>query len=298
MSHFAIILIIVSALIHAGWNLISKRSSPSAAFFFVANGIGAWIFFPWVTAFPGILYAMPGRTWFMLILTGFFQAVYCTALAAAYRHGDLSVSYPVARSLPVILVPLVTLLLGRGELLGLVFLAGAALVLTGGALVSMDELRRFKERPFLKSALPMAVWAALGTTGYSMVDDRALRLLRASLGGLYGTIPITCVYGFLEAMACTTWLGLFILSGAAKRRESPVSLPWAAGTGVLIYLTYGMVLLSMAYARDISLIVAFRQVSILAGAFMGIIFLKESSHIIKIVGLATLFAGLILVALS
>lgn len=298
MSHLAIILIIVSALIHAGWNLLSKRSSPSAAFFFVANGIGAWIFFPWVAAYPGIVYTMPNRTWLLLLLTGFFQAVYCTALAAAYRHGDLSISYPVARSLPVILVPFVTLLLGRGKLLGTVFMIGAALILAGGTLISMDELRRFKERPFLKSALPMAVWAALGTTGYSMVDDRALRLVRESLGGLYGTIPITCVYGFLEAITCTTWLGIFILSGTGWRRVGPVSLRWAAGTGVLIYLTYGMVLLSMAYARDISLIVAFRQVSILAGAFMGILFLKEPSPVTKIGGLAILFTGLVLVAFS
>ncbi len=67
---------------------------------------------------------------------------------------------------------------------------------------------------------------------------------------------------------------------------------------MLIYLTYGMVLLSMAYARDISLIVAFRQVSILAGAFMGILFLKESSPVTKIAGLAILFTGLVLVALG
>ena len=65
-----------------------------------------------------------------------------------------------------------------------------------------------------------------------------------------------------------------------------------------MYITYGLVLISMAYARDISLIVAFRQVSILAGAFMGIVFLRESAGAVNIAGLAVLFAGLVLVAVS
>ncbi|MDF1527311.1 MAG: hypothetical protein RRA15_11590 [bacterium] len=41
MSKFAIILILISAIIHAYWNLINKRSIPSAAFFLVANSVGA-----------------------------------------------------------------------------------------------------------------------------------------------------------------------------------------------------------------------------------------------------------------
>lgn len=296
LSNFAIILILMSAVIHAGWNLISKRSSPSAAFFLTANSIGAWIFFPWVIAYSGIVWTIPGRVWTLLALTGLFQAVYMTALAGAYRHGDLSVSYPIARSLPVILVPLATMLLGRGELLGKWFMAGVVLVLAGGVLGSIKEIYPFRGRPFLKGALPMAVVAAIGTTGYSMVDDRALRILRSGLGEVYGTVPITLVYAFLEALACAGWLGIFILLGGERSRSTRVPFGRAAGTGVLMYLTYGMVLLSMAYARDVSLIVAFRQVSILAGAVMGFVFLKEPAHRLKVIGLAILFAGLILVA--
>ncbi len=298
MSKFAIILILMSALTHASWNLISKRSAPSAAFFLTASSIGAWVFFPLVVVYPSIVYALPGRVWALLLLTGFFQALYCIALAAAYRHGDLSTSYPIARSLPVILVPLFTIFLGRGELLGGWFMTGAVLVLAGAALVYFEEIYPGRERLFLRGALPMALLAALGTTGYSMVDDRALRIIRGGLGEMYGTVPITGVYAFMEAIACAGWLGLFVLLQGKSSRGTRVPFGWAAGTGVLMYLTYGMVLLSMAYARDVSLIVAFRQVSILAGAFMGIFFLKEAAHRLKILGLAILFAGLVITAMS
>jgi len=298
LSKFAIILILISAIIHAYWNLISKRSTPSAAFFLVANSIGAWIFFPWVIAYSGIIYAMPGRVWVLLAITGLFQALYCITLAAAYRHGDLSVSYPLIRSLPVIFVPLVTILLGKGDLLGGYFVAGTFLVLAGGTLISVKEMFSLKHFSFFKGTLVMAILAAIGTTGYSMVDDRALRILRVDIGQVYGIIPITCNYAFLEALACAGWLGIFILFGGRSIREARVPFRRAAGTGVLIYLTYGMVLLSLAYARDVSLIVAFRQVSILVAALLGIVFLKEPAHRWKIIGLATLFAGLVLVALS
>ncbi len=297
MSNFAIILILISALIHACWNLISKRSSPSAAFFLAANSIGVWIFFPWVLTYSGIVTRLPGNVWFLLALTGFFQAIYCIALAAAYRRGDLSVSYPISRSLPVIMVPLVTILLGRGAFLGKWFMIGAALVLAGGVLISIEEIQPTRERPFLKGTLPMALLAAIGTTGYSMVDDQALRIIRQSMGDLYGTIPITLVYAFLEGFACASWIGIIVLIKDRNLRSKRVHLGWAAATGVLMSLTYGMVLLSMAYARDISLIVAFRQVSILIGALMGFVFLKEAAHRLKLIGLSILFAGLVLIAM-
>ena len=63
-------------------------------------------------------------------------------------------------------------------------------------------------------------------------------------------------------------------------------------------VTYGIVLLAMAYARDVSLIVAFRQVSILAGALMGFVFLRERAHFLKVLGLFILFTGLFIVAWS
>lgn len=298
MSHTAIALILASALIHASWNLIAKHISPTASFFLIANAIGPWIFFPWVILHPDIVCSMDSRIWAFLILTGLFQALYCIALAAAYRHGDLSVSYPIARSLPVILVPLTAVLLGRGDLLGVWFFTGVVLVLAGGALVSADEIRALKKRFVLNSALPMAFCAAIGTAGYSLIDDQALRFLRSSLGEIHGTIPITLVYAFIESFACVFWIGIFILLTRKNPGGLRVHPGWTASAGILMSVTYGMVLLAMAYAREVSLIVAFRQVSILAGALMGFVFLRESAHFLKILGLTILLTGLYIVALS
>lgn len=299
LSKIAIVLILMSALIHAAWNLIAKRISPTAGFFLIANLAGAWIFFPWMIISPGIVHGIDGRVWAFVILTGLFQALYCISLAGAYRHGDLSISYPISRSLPVILVPLAAILLGRGNLLGIWFFLGAMLVLVGGTLVSFDEIRSLKRRFVLSGILPLALCAAIGTTGYSLVDDHALRIIRGDLvGQVYGTVPVTLVYAFLEGLACAAWIGIYILLTGKSSGDNRVPAGWAAGAGVLMYLTYGMVLLAMAYARDVSLIVAFRQVSILIGALMGFTFLRESASIVKILGLTIMFAGLAAVALG
>lgn len=298
MTAFAIILILMSAFIHASWNFIVKRTSPTAGFFFTANIFGAWIFFPWVIIYPGIVPGMPAKVWVLLVLTGLFQALYLISLAAAYRHGDLSVSYPISRSLPVILVPIAAFLLGRGGMLGAMFLAGTGLVVAGGTLVSLDEIRSLKHRFTMASVLPMAFLAAVGTAGYSLLDDQALRIMRSSLGHDFGNVPITLVYTFLEAFTCAAWVGVWMVLTGKRARENRVPLGWAAGAGMLMYITYGMVLLSMAYSRDVSLIVAFRQVSILIGALLGFVFLKEAPKGLKITGLMVLFTGLVIVAVS
>ena len=65
-----------------------------------------------------------------------------------------------------------------------------------------------------------------------------------------------------------------------------------------MYLAYALVLVAMAHARDVSFIVAFRQVSILAGICMGIFILREAVNRPKIAGICLLIAGLILVSIG
>ena len=47
MTPLAIALVLVSAAIHAGWNLHSKRQHPSTSFFFMASADGALLLTPY-----------------------------------------------------------------------------------------------------------------------------------------------------------------------------------------------------------------------------------------------------------
>ena len=66
--------------------------------------------------------------------------------------------------------------------------------------------------------------------------------------------------------------------------------------GVAIHLAYTMVLVSLAFARNVSYVVGVRQLSIPLGAMLGILVLKEAPYRPKLVGVGIMFAGLILVA--
>ncbi len=68
----------------------------------------------------------------------------------------------------------------------------------------------------------------------------------------------------------------------------------AALTGIGIYVTYGLVLASMNFVSNVSYVAAFRQLSIPIGALLGMAFLKEPPYRPKIIGLAVIFAGLVL----
>ena len=69
---------------------------------------------------------IPPFVWLCVICSGFFLAVYMAGLAGAYRTGDMSVAYPLARALPVLFITAITLLLGLGTPVGCGFVVHAS----------------------------------------------------------------------------------------------------------------------------------------------------------------------------
>jgi drug/metabolite transporter (DMT)-like permease len=230
------------------------------------------------------------------------MAVYYAALAGAYRAGDMSVAYPLARSVPVLLVALVTFALGRRTQVGMGCVTGIVLVVTGCFLLPMQRFSQIHVRHYLNATCALALIAAFGTAGYSLVDDEALRRLRGAAADGWGVPAITLLYLCLDGAITSLWLLLFILprrEGRLNLKETVrAHLPHAAAAGAVIYAAYALVLVSMAHVSNISYVVAFRQLSIPLGATFGILVLREPPHGPKLVGVLIMFAGLVLVAVG
>jgi drug/metabolite transporter (DMT)-like permease len=294
----AVILLLTSAVSHAGWNVLGKRQNPAPAFFLAANTLGCLCLLPAVLVYRAALAAFSGSVWCLLIATGLCQAIYYAGLASAYRQGDMSVAYPLARSLPVLLVALVGLSLGQASQVSQRALLGMLFVLAGGLLLPIRRLKAWSIRDY---AAPSSLWAlvaALGTTGYSIIDDRALHIVRASAS----TIPsagATAVYAFFEGLVSSLWLALFVLVTSKGREEmqsvNSSRLRQAFLTGVGIYFAYTLVLIAMAYVTNVSYVVAFRQSSIVLGTLVGVTWLREPFYPCKLIGVASMFLGLVLV---
>src|SRR5262245_31568764 len=105
MPPAALLLVLAAAVIHAGWNAFTKRAGDPLAFLWSLGIFGALLYA------PGALFLLWDRgvaraALPLVIATILLHAVYFFALGRAYRLGDLSVVYPVARGTGVALVPI------------------------------------------------------------------------------------------------------------------------------------------------------------------------------------------------
>ena len=233
---------------------------------------------------------------------GLFQAIYYAGLAGAYRTGELSIAYPLARSLPPVLVVLASLALGRGDRISSQCMFGIALVFAGGLLLPLRHFRDLGTARLRDLSAALAVLAAAGTAGYSLLDDQGLRLLRELAASPFTPVEATLLYAPLEACTSSFFLGLWVLARRSERRAftrvTSRSLLPAAAVGIGIYLAYGLVLTSMAYVSEVSYVVAFRQLSVPLGALVGVWWLGEARSVPKACGVGLTFLGAVLVGMG
>jgi len=302
MTLTAFILISFSALLHATWNVLGKQESPTIAFFLVANIAGVLLLSPTILLYGEAIPFFSWRVWQLLGLTGGFQAIYCAGLATAYRTGEMSIAYPLVRSFPVIVTTVVVLLLGRGNQLTWLSILGSFLVVVGCFFIPMRHFKDFRLSNYLCLSCGMALIAALGTTGYSIIDDEALRALRNSPDIVLQSYEISLLYGFLSSLSTVTFLSILTLIPSVERINLRITIKnrikMAGLVGVFMYTSYPLVLVSMAFASNISYVVAFRQISVPLGALMGMFLLGEAKHIPKFVGMGVIFIGLVMVGLG
>jgi drug/metabolite transporter (DMT)-like permease len=302
MTLLAAALVIAAAGIHAFWNLIGKRRNPSAAFFLIGNLAASICLLPLLARNRPLLAAIPAPVWALIVLTGLCEALYYAALAGAYRNGDMSVAYPLARALPAVLIALCTVVFGLGKPLTMMGIVGIGAVVVGCLLTPLPSLRKIRPSDYLTAVCLLAVVAAVATAGYTLIDNENLGRLRALPGLGLSNIEITLTYLELVTISTLVWLAPYTVLVPAERERLQAlasnGLLGATAAGLLITFGYSLVLAAMAHATNVSYIAAFRQTSIPLGATLGIVVQKEPAYATKLVGIAVVLAGLLLVALA
>ena len=300
MSVTAVVLILISAVTHAGWNILAKGYRPSVAFFFLTSLFGAILFCPILGIFHRSLLSIPPTVWFLLIFSGLFEAVQFAGLAYAYQKTEVSLVYPIARSLPALLVPFFFFLQGRAGAISSIYLLGAGMIVIGCIFLPLHKLYSLRLKRYRTAGFLFSLMAAVGTAGYSIVDDYALAILRQK--ALFSAVSAGLVYIVLETSTTCLWLGIFTAVRKAERQsvwrllqKSPVRVMIVA---VGIAVTYSIVLITYAYVKNVSYAVSFRQLSIPLGAIAGILFLRESSFPPKWIAIILITGGAALVALG
>ncbi len=298
MTLFAFGLVLLSALLHASWNVLSKGSKPSASFFMLASGTSVLLWLPVFCVSDFSLLELPLKFWIIVLISGASEALYFLGLFKAYRRNDVSLAYPMARALPVLLVALVSLLLGLGERPGWLALCGMLVVTFGCLLLPLKSWQSFNWRDYWNPALYSIVMAAVGTTGYTVADSIAMPILRAHSSN--SGFIVSGSYLFIIELLIVLSLACYVRRHADERIEfkrlflksfNPVI------SGLFASSAYMLILIAMNHVSNISYIQAFRQVSLPIGVFFGIFILKEKSTAPRLVGVALVIAGLVMTAL-
>lgn len=294
MSPEALILVLISACLHAGWNLIGKRTAQTVRFYAWAMAAGGLMFSPLLFLVWPQVVQLPFNFWLLLLVSGFCQTLYLTGLAKAYRYGNLNLVYPLARALPVLIVPLAVLVVyGRSEL-NRQDLIALALIFLGSLALPLTRWRDWRLQDYCTPAIGWAFLAACATAGYSLFDSIALQLMKQQ--GMTA-FEAGSSFAVLQAGACLVWMLPLIRFVLGESLRQLPDRGWTLLAGGFIIGTYLLVLVSMTLVSEVSYIVALRQISIPLGVLIGLVWLKESISAPRLQGLALMLTGLVLVSL-
>ena len=297
MSLAAVVLVLLSVATHVWWNLLAKRQHPTSAFFLVGNFMALLWMAPLLVWLSPPLSSIPAAVWYVLVATGVAQAVYYAGLAGAYRTGDMSFAYPLARSVPPVFVLAGSVVLGRSDHISGQCILGITVLVAGGALLPMRSFRDLRLRNYANACFCLSLLSAVGTAGYSLCDDHGLRLLRAT--PWFGVALATIVYAVLEAISTMLILAVWVLCNARERRDLPRVLAQTKTEALLVgsgvYVSYGLALAAMAYVADVTYVVGLRQLSVPVGALLAVRLFGERMTGPKVAGLLLCTGGTVLI---
>lgn len=255
LSQTAFALVLVAVCMHAGWNVLGKRNAPSLSSFALVYGAGGVVMLPLVLLGPSLV-ALPSAFWGWLALSGLCQMLYMGGLAWAYARGEVSVLYPIARALPVVLVPLVSIALLGNRVLDRWDGFGMVLVVVGALCLPLSHPQARRVSTYLTPAMGFALLAAAGTVGYSLIDKQALGLMQ---GAGHSGLTAGAVFMVLQALMTLAWALPLLALLPAERRRLPAlrqrGLGMLGATGLMMTCTYGLVLIAMAITDEVSYVV-------------------------------------------
>jgi drug/metabolite transporter (DMT)-like permease len=297
MAFFPLILVFISTFLHAGWNLLARQKQGQDIFLPVLALISV------VGVVPALLAELLSEpilpaVWLFLLLAGVFQALYYLGLLRGYHSGHFTVVYPVARSLPVLVLAMVDVAQGRppsawGWL-------GMMLISLGCLLAPLESWRGFSWQRYWNVTTVWILVTATGMVGYTLVDRAAAQLMSSGLDTAQSGIGFAVRYGLFESITalCVYWLLLKSqrsrmppLTGADKWK---VVIPAA----VFMFGAYSLVLWAYQLAEQVSYIVALRQFSIVIGVVAAAVLFHEPAPRWRISMALVIVSGVLMISVG
>jgi len=269
------------AVLHAGWNALVKSSGDKELDTALVHFLGAVVALPLllIVGLPPVA-ALPFIAASLVIHIGYY-----IALAGAYKHGELGLTYPIMRGFAPLLVAL-----GSSAVLGEAPSATAWAGIVGITLgVALVGLAHPGETLHHRKALAFAFSNALIIAVYTFVDGKGVRET-VSLGHSAATyvmllfvldgLPYPSLVFFRRDAA-----GRRAILDYARRRWPLAALGGAASIG-----SYAIALWAMTVA-PVASVAALRETSVLFAVLLGVWLLKERVGAQRVAGTVVIVGG-------
>lgn len=289
MDTLPFVLVLISIFTHAYWNYLIKRSQNKHAFTALSKLAEVVIFlipavyFLTTTGFEIEFLLLISVAASITFLNYFF-------LASAYKHGDLSLVYPVSRS-SIIFLPLIAFYF-IDERIDAVGLLAILLILLGTFVMHMESLDGQGMGTILKNVSNKgsiyAIFAALAVAGYTLWDKISISKMEPFLYFYLYTVLVAVLYN-------TT---IFLKFDRVQiKREWNLNRSEITQVGFFNSFTYVLILTALTMSKA-TYVGGLRQLSIVIGAFLGYKLLGENMTLPKIIGIGISIVGGSLVYLA
>jgi drug/metabolite transporter (DMT)-like permease len=277
MSLSLALAVLLSAVLHALWNSFVKVGRDRLASIVAIIATGGVLSLPFaVTVPPPAAASLP-----FLIGSVLTHLVYYYFLVNAYRFGDLSRVYPLARGIAPALVA-VGGAVAAGEMLARREIAGIALVSCGIASLVIAPVvdAGATARRGLWYALATGVMIAV----YTIIDGIGARRAGAALSYI---LWLNVVEGVTIVAIAS------VRRGRRLWRPLRATLPRGAVAGAMATLGYGIVIFAMSRS-PMAHVSALRETSVVIAALIGTVVLGEPGAARRVTAAAIVAAGVVL----
>ena len=282
----ALVLVLVSAFAHATWNLLLKRAQRQEVFVWWLSATGAIGAAPVAVGLAFTTEFEPVGLWFV-VASSLVHICYFLSLGRSLSRADLSLAYPIARGFGPGLVPVLAVF-ALGETVTIPGWIGIGIIVLGiytmawwGQLRSIVAGQLAATRAGIAYALATGLCIAL----YTLIDKRGVAYVSPFL--------------YLYLMTCGVAVGMlpYVLraygTSAIAQEWRTATWPIVTAAG-LLFLAYGLVLTAMRIT-DASYVAPAREVGLLFALLLGALVLKEVITMGRLVGVAMIVAGLVLI---
>lgn len=268
-------LVILSAIIHAIWNAMVKSAGDRMLTMVAIRTTGMMV---GIVALPFVDWPSP-ESWKWLAVTSVVMFAYYALLVRSYGVGDMSIVYPLARGLAPVLTTIAAFL-AIGEALSPGQIAAVAMISLGIMALSFGAGAS-------RAAVGFALATGVSVATYSFFAGLGVRAA--------GT-----VLGFQACLEILTGFGTLCYGVVVRRadlmtyvrRHGAIGL-FAGAISVVGFLSY----LVAASSLPLGPVSAVRETSVIFGAILGTLVLKEGFGPRRIAAALLVTIGIVLLAL-